>query len=98
MMDIKISAAVGSKLLYKHGVLELEVAECFENWEGNFLIDDREQHRRYPPTLWFIAETAKKRLLKVVFQQRGESSHVITVYEPNSDEIRIYEANAGGIK
>lgn len=55
------------------------------------LIDDREDHRRNPPTLWFIAETNKGRLLKIVFQNRDANCHIITAYEPNQDEIRIYE-------
>lgn len=91
MTSFVISAATCRKLQYKHGVSSKEIAECFESRCGNLLIDDREDHRRHPPTLWFVAPTRKGRLLKVVFQHRGRNSHIITAYEPNPDEIRIYE-------
>ncbi|MCP2009817.1 uncharacterized DUF497 family protein [Duganella sp. HSC-15S17] len=55
------------------------------------LTDEREDHKRNPPTLWFVAETRKGRLLKVVFQMRDGNCHIITAYEANKDEIRIYE-------
>jgi hypothetical protein len=57
----------------------------------SFLIDDRATHRRVPPTLWFVAETTERRLLKVVCQMRDGYCHIITAYEPNAEEIRLYE-------
>jgi len=89
---VVISDAVAEKLLQKHNVTQDEISACFENRLGKVLIDDRAFHRRNPPTLWFIAETTSRRLLKVVFQIRKGSSHIITAYEPNVDEMRIYEA------
>lgn len=94
MISIIISATVSSKLLYKHNVTREEISECFDNRCGDLLIDDREDHRRNPPTLWFVAETRKGRLLKVVFQVRDGNCHIITAYEANSTEIRIYETKA----
>ncbi|MQA23789.1 ADP-ribosyl-(dinitrogen reductase) hydrolase [Rugamonas sp. FT103W] len=87
-------SAVGAKLKLKHGVARQEVFECFENRDGAFLIDDREAHRRNPPTLWFVAETRNRRLLKVVFQNRNGKFHLLTAYEANHDEIRIYETKS----
>ncbi|RZT11489.1 hypothetical protein SAMN05216319_0024 [Duganella sp. CF402] len=95
MVRLVISDAVAGKLVQKHNVTQDEVSECFENRSGKVLIDDRALHRRNQPTLWFIAETTSRRLLKVVFQIREESSHLITAYEPNVDEIRIYETQGG---
>lgn len=91
MQSIVISAATVEKLQRKHGVTRLEIMECFENRDGGFLIDAREQHRRNPPTLWFLAETRKRRLLKIVFQMRKGIFRIITAYEPNPAEIHIYE-------
>ncbi|MBJ7314108.1 ADP-ribosyl-(dinitrogen reductase) hydrolase [Rugamonas sp. CCM 8940] len=91
MGTIVISAAVRAKLEQKHNVTRLEVCECFDNRCGVLLIDDREEHRRDPPTLWFIAETNTGRPLKVVFQVRSGNMYVITAYEANDIEMNIYE-------
>lgn len=91
MGSIVMSAAVRAKLEQKHNVTRSEVSECFDNRCGIFLIDDREQHRRDPPTLWFIADTNVGRSLKVVFQVRDGNTHVITAYEANDIEMKIYE-------
>ncbi|GJI93198.1 hypothetical protein RugamoR1_63610 [Rugamonas sp. R1(2021)] len=91
MQSLFIPASVIAKLKLKHGVSRQEVLECFENRSGAFLTDDREEHRRNPPTLWFVAETRKRRRLKVVFQSRSVKSYIITAYEANPDEVRIYE-------
>lgn len=54
-MQLVISDAIRAKLQAKHDVSSKDVRECFENREGGFLEDDREDHRTDPPTLWFIA-------------------------------------------
>lgn len=92
MASIIISETVSSKLEQKHNVTREEVSQCFDNRCGMLLIDEREKHRRNPPTLWFVAETRVGRLLKIVFQVRDGNMHLITAYEPNETEIRIYEA------
>ncbi len=94
MVSLFIPAPVIAKLKLKLGVTRQEVSECFENRDGAFLIDDREAHRRNPPTLWFVAETRKRRLLKVVFQTRNGKCHILTAYDANHDEIRIYETKS----
>jgi uncharacterized DUF497 family protein len=89
-MNLFISDATRSKLTVKHGVSEVEVKQCFENWEGKLLEDDREDHKTDPPTQWFIAETNKQRLLKVLFILKDGVIHLKTAYEPNQIEIHIY--------
>lgn len=89
-MPIIISRKIQEKLIEKHGVSVREVAQCFDNVFGSFLIDTREVHRSDPPTLWFIAPTNKDRLLKVCFIQKGEDIYIRTAYEPNIDELNIY--------
>jgi len=89
-MPIKISSAIQEKLLLKHRVSLTEVVECFENREGNYLIDNREDHRTDPPTLWFIAETNQGRSLKVVFIFIQGHIHIKTAYEPNEKETGIF--------
>ncbi len=90
MKNLLISDAVLEKLTDKHQVDRRDVVQCFENMDGPLLIDDREDHRSDPPTLWFISKTNKDRLLKIAYIQRGSSIHLRTCYEPNDAEIRIY--------
>ena len=58
---------------------------------GGFLEDMRLDHKTEPPTLWFIAETNAGRLLKVVFMELDNQYELKTAYEPNKDEVKIYE-------
>jgi len=93
-LHIKCSHAVLQKLQDKHNVSYLEVNQCFINRDGGFLEDPREDHKTKPATEWFIAETNKSRKLKVCFVQVGSEIDVKTAYEPNYEEISIYDANA----
>lgn len=79
------------KLKDKHTVDRREIEQCFDNRDGGFLVDDREDHRTDPQTLWFIAPTNFNRLLKVVFISIDGKIHIKTAYEANETEIRIYE-------
>jgi uncharacterized DUF497 family protein len=94
MVGIQISDAILDKLTRKHGVTRKEVEQCFENRERGFLLDTREDHKTNPATQWFIAETNKRRLLKIVFIKSGNCFHLKTAYEPNPLEIHIYKSNA----
>ncbi|MFC0708676.1 ADP-ribosyl-(dinitrogen reductase) hydrolase [Azorhizophilus paspali] len=87
-----ISDAIQEKLDRKHGgITRREIEQCFENCEGEHLVDTREEHRTDPPTKWFVAQTNTGRLLKVVFVFKDGSVYLKTAYEANPDEIRIYE-------
>lgn len=89
-MRVIISPAILAKLAGKHAVSRKEVEECFENRDGRLLADSREDHRTDPPTLWFIAETNRQRLLKLVFVQRGRNVFLKSAFEPSAEELRIY--------
>ena len=89
-MKIVISPAIEAKLRDLHKVSPNEVDQCFQNIEGRFLEDTREQHRTDPPTQWFIAPTNHGRMLKVVFVARDDAIYIRTAYEPNPAELRIY--------
>lgn len=93
-MAIKISQDVLDKLQEKHQVTSSEVNECFLNRTDGLLKDDREKHKTNPPTMWFIAETNKKRLLKILFIQIGHDIHIKSAFEPNAEELRIYKKYA----
>lgn len=91
MRSIIIVPSIHGKLDAKHTVSPQEIDECFDNMCGVNLIDDREEHRTDPPTLWFIAHTRTGRELKIVYIYRNGNIVIKTAYEPNEDEIRIYD-------
>ncbi|MCO4320369.1 ADP-ribosyl-(dinitrogen reductase) hydrolase [Aliidiomarina quisquiliarum] len=89
---LQVSERVREKLLHKHNVTMNEVREAFgaRNSNRKFLTDNREDHKTNPPTLWFIAQTDRGRDLKISFIVLDDGVHLKSVYEPNSEEIRIY--------
>jgi uncharacterized DUF497 family protein len=91
MDNLKVSEAVKSKLHEKHQVTLREVEPCFQNREGRLLYDDRAWTKTHPPTLWVIAPTHQNRLLKIVYIQIGNEVMLKTAYEPNEQELAIYE-------
>lgn len=88
---LRISTTVRAKLQSKHDVSEREIEQCFDNKCGLYLIDDREDNKTDPETLWFLAETNKGRVLKVCFMFIDGNVHIKTAYEPNEDEVKVYE-------
>jgi hypothetical protein len=96
-MKLKISDAVRLKLATKHGgISEEEIQECFANREGEYLVDEREDHLTDPPSLWFVAETNNGRVLKVVFMHYKDTGEYVlkTTYSANPEGIRIYSKYA----
>jgi uncharacterized DUF497 family protein len=92
-VGLEISSKVRSKLAVKHNVSEEEVLECFSNRDGKLLTDKREEHKTDPLSQWFIAETDKRRKLKVVFIFIPEEGRTIikSCFSPNPAEIKLYE-------
>lgn len=86
-----ISSAILEKLKTKHAVSRREIEQCFENRVGNFVEDDREEHRTDPPTLWFVAPTNCDRLLKVIFIFIDGNIHIKSAFEPSEKTIDLYE-------
>lgn len=93
-LNIKCSEAVLEKLKDKHNVSYVEIKQCFINIDGGFLEDRRDDHATRPITEWFIAETRKGRKLKICFVQVGTEIDIKTAFEPNAEEIRIYDKYA----
>jgi len=94
-MRLIVSPTVLQKLKTKHHVTLDEVEECFLNQTREFLEDDRTGHLTIPPTRWFISETDRGRVLKVVFvEQPSQIYELKTAYEPRAEEERIYDKYA----
>ena len=91
MHTLIICQNILEKLKNKHQVSRREVEQCFENRCGVYIEDTREDHQTDPPTLWFVAETNRSRLLKVVFLVLDGNVHIKSAYEANSIEVAIYE-------
>jgi uncharacterized DUF497 family protein len=98
-MALRFSDDVKKKLAEKHGVSEDEVRQCFENLEGEYVMEKRPEHLTDPPSHWFVAETNKRRLLKVVFIARkiktesGSETRVDikTAFPPDTADIELYK-------
>ena len=91
MKNLVVSDAVKNKLLKKHQVTIREVEHCFANREGRLLLDNRALTKTNPPTLWFIALTNQNRKLKISYIQKADQVILKTAYEPNDEELAIYE-------
>lgn len=88
---MKASDAVRDKLLQKHNVTLDEVEQCFANRDRGSLEDTRVNRQTSPPTMWFISDTFWGRRLKIVFMLHSDGDiEIKTAYEPNAEEIRIY--------
>ena len=95
MKNLKISDAVAKKLKEKHQVDRREVEQCSENRGGRLLEDRRARHKTQPPTLWFLSQTNRGRVLKVVYIQGGSVVELKSTFEPNADELAIYARHGG---
>lgn len=91
MRQLIISPRIDEKLDKKHDVEPAEIDQCFDNKCGFNLIDDRENHRTDPPSLYFVAETDKGRLLKIIFVYRDGKYYIKSAFEPTQSEIQHYE-------
>lgn len=90
-MALKISSDVKRKLHEKHSVSVREVKECFANKRAGDLEDTRADHKTNPPTRWFIAETDRGRLMKIIYMlDGGNNIHIKSAYEPEAAALRIY--------
>jgi len=71
-------------------VTTYEIMQCFANLSGNVLLDTRADNQTNPPTRWFISETDFGRKLKVVYIADKVNIIIKTAYDPNPDEMRLY--------
>jgi len=94
MVNLRISQAILEKLATRHKVDRREVEQCFDNKCGLFLMDDREDHRTDPPTLWFVAPTNKGRLLKIIFIYRDGYMDLRSAYDADDAAQRLYDRKA----
>ncbi len=92
-MRIVIYPLILEKLSDKHGVSADEVEQVFLNRAGFLAKEVRPHNQGEEIRFWFIATTGVGRELKVVFfiDTDQNAPVVITAYEPNDDEVKLYE-------
>jgi hypothetical protein len=93
MKNLIISPTIQDKLTNKHQVTRKEVEQCFTNRTGGIFLDDREDHKTDPATLWFVAPTHQGRLLKVifVFDPKSRKFYLKSAYDTNQKINDLYE-------
>lgn len=90
--NLIISQDIRDKLLQNdHNVKEDEVRECFLNHDGFYLEDDDEDHMTDPVSEWFVGETDRGRLLKIIFVFRDGNLYLKSAYPANDKTQRIYK-------
>ena len=92
-MRIIIYSTILDKLKNKHGVSASEVEQVFLNRTGVLAKEMRAKNQGAEDRFWFISPTDKGRELKVVFFIDIDENVpvIITAYEPNNDEVKLYE-------
>ena len=90
LKNLVIAPDIREKLEKKHQVKEGEIHECFMNIEGPYLEDTDEDHATDPPTEWFLAETDRGRLLKIIFVFRDGNIYLKSAFDANEKSISIY--------
>jgi len=92
-MRIIIYPAILEKLKNKHDVSAGEIEEAFLNRHGSLAKEVRPRNQGTEDRFWFVSATDQGRELKVVFFIDAEENQpvVITAYEPNDDEVNLYE-------
>lgn len=92
-MRIIIYSSILDKLKHKHDVSAEDVEEAFLNRQAGLAKELRPQNQGAEDRFWFISTTDKGRELKVVFFFDLEKNVpvIITAYEPNNDEVDLYE-------
>ena len=65
-MILRMSDEVEEKLR-RRSINQFHLLECFGNQTRSALVDEREEHKTDPPTLWFIAET--ENLSNAIYQK-----------------------------
>ncbi len=95
-IKLYMSPEVEEKLRTKHNVSKSEVLECFGNKTRTYLVDDREEHKTDPATLWFIAPTDQDRELKVVciYVKDEFLIDIKSAFPPNETERKLYTAKS----
>ena len=86
---MRISPDVLDKIAGR-GIRPLDVEQCFNNRDGGLCEDIRAEHHTNPTTQWFVAETDKGRLLKIIFIPYESGPELKSAYDATPEICRIY--------
>lgn len=90
-IEIIISEKIKKKLSDRHKVSRGEIEQCFYNRQGPLLTDTREDHQTSHPTQWFVGETDRGRLLKVIFVLQDCKIYLKSAYNATDKVIQLYK-------
>jgi uncharacterized protein len=85
-MDITYDAAKNDSNIEKHGVA-LDMAKQFEWSDMMFYVDTRKDYRELRDVGFGVIS---ERLYCVVFTQRGNAMHIISMRKANKREVKSY--------
>ena len=86
----EIEAKIGSA---DHGqITRKEVEECFDNHCGRYALDHRPQHldSQGNPCPWFVAETNRRRRLKIMFVQENGNIYLKSAYPATQSVVDLF--------
>lgn len=89
-LPLVITPRIREKLESKHQVSQREVEQAFENIEGTFAVDNRPNHLTDPRTQWFVSQTNKGRILKVMFVYEHGNFYIKSAYDAAEVTREIY--------
>lgn len=92
-MAVRISPDVLEKITQRN-IRVIEIDQCFLNRDGGLCDELRPEHLTNPITQWFVAETDKGRILKIMYVPTPEGVDLKSAYEATAEIIRIYEKYA----
>lgn len=94
-MPLVISPAIRKKIGRDDhgGITEKDVRECFTNHCRGYCYDRRPQHldREGKPSMWFVAETNARRVLKIMFVRENESIVLKSAYPATETVQRLFD-------
>jgi hypothetical protein len=92
-MGLRIAPDTLEKIT-KRGIRVTEVEQCFLNRVYGLCEDTRAEHLTDPVTKWFVAETDKGRVLKIMYVPTKDGAELKSAYEATPEISRIYEKYA----
>lgn len=87
----KIEAKIGGD--DHDNVTRQEVEECFQNHCSGYCHEQNAEHQDNEglPSLWFVAETNKRRVLKIMFVRRDGDIYLKSAYPANQRVRDIFK-------
>lgn len=98
-MTVIISPKIAAKIAGDdHGnITAKEVEECFANHNGAYATDSRPEHldQSGNPALWFVAETNRRKRLKITFVLENGNVYLKSAYPATDKVTELFKRKTG---